>query len=145
MRMAAKGVIKSVVEWSGSRSFFYKKLYRRIAESSLVRNIRKASGDILSYKSAMGLIQDWFRKSEIAKGKEEAWTDDQLFFTWKDNVSNYEQKLSELRTQKLLNQLAEIGNSSDLQALPQGLANLLNKVDLSRREELVDAIRKVLG
>ncbi|EOA39468.1 hypothetical protein CARUB_v10008063mg [Capsella rubella] len=145
MRMAAKGVIKSVVEWSGSRSFFYKKLYRRIAESSLVKTIRKASGDMLSYKSAMGLIQDWFCNSEIAKGKEEAWTDDQLFFKWKDNVSNYEHKLCELRAQKLLNQLAEIGNSLDLQALPQGLANLLNKVELSRREELVDAIRKVLG
>ncbi|XP_010513439.2 PREDICTED: acetyl-CoA carboxylase 1-like [Camelina sativa] len=145
MRMAAKGVIKSVVEWSGSRSFFYKKLYRRIAESSLVKKIRKASGDKLSYKSAMGLIQEWFCKSEIAKGKDEAWTDDQLFFTWKDNASNYEHKLCELRAQKLLNQLAEIGNSLDLQALPQGLANLLNKVELSRREQLVDAIRKVLG
>ncbi|XP_010461353.1 PREDICTED: acetyl-CoA carboxylase 1-like [Camelina sativa] len=145
MRMAAKGVIKSVVEWSGSRSFFYKKLYRRIAESSLVKNIRKASGDKLSYKSAMGLIQEWFCKSEIAKGKDEAWTDDQLFFTWKDNVSNYEHKLCELRAQKLLNQLAEIGNSLDLQALPQGLANLLNKVEHSRSEELVNAIRKVLG
>ncbi|KAG7648582.1 Biotin carboxylase-like N-terminal domain [Arabidopsis thaliana x Arabidopsis arenosa] len=145
MRMAAKGVIKSVVEWSGSRSFFYKKLNRRIAESSLVKNVREASGDNLAYKSSMRLIQDWFCNSDIAKGKEEAWTDDQVFFTWKDNVSNYELKLSELRAQKLLNQLAEIGNSSDLQALPQGLANLLNKVDLSRREELVDAIRKVLG
>jgi len=145
MRMAAKGVIKSVVEWSGSRSFFYKKLNRRIAESSLVKNVREASGDDLSYKSAMGLIQDWFSKSDIAKGKEEAWTDDQVFFTWKDNVSNYELNLSELRAQKLLNQLAEIGNSSDLSALPQGLANLLNKVEPSRREELVDALRKVLG
>ncbi|XP_019100885.1 PREDICTED: acetyl-CoA carboxylase 1-like [Camelina sativa] len=145
MRMAAKGVIKSVVEWSGSRSFFYKKLNRRIAESSLVKNVREASGDNLPYKSAMGLIQDWFCNSDIAKGKEDAWTDDQAFFTWKDDVSNYELRLSELRAQKLLNQLAEIGNSSDLQALPQGLANLLNKVDPSKREELVDALRKVLG
>ncbi|CAA7024293.1 unnamed protein product [Microthlaspi erraticum] len=145
MRMAAKGVIKSVVEWSGSRSFFYKKLNRRLAESSLVKTVRKASGDDLSYKSAVALIQDWFCKSDIAKGKEDAWTDDQVFLTWKDDVSNYESELSELRAQKLLNQLAEIGDSSDLRALPQGLANLLNKVEISRREELVDALRKVLG
>ncbi|KAL1223719.1 Acetyl-CoA carboxylase 1 [Cardamine amara subsp. amara] len=145
MRMAAKGVIKSVVEWGGSRSFFYKKLNRRIAESSLVKTVRKVSGDNLSYKSAMGLIQEWFRKSDIAKGKEEAWTDDQMFFTWKDDLSNYELKLSELRVQKLLNQLAEIDNSSDLQALLQGLANLLNKVEPSRRDELVNKVRKVLG
>ncbi|CAH8297840.1 unnamed protein product [Eruca vesicaria subsp. sativa] len=145
MRMAAKGVIKNVVEWSGSRSFFYKKLIRRIAESSLVRNVREASGDKLSYKSAMGLIKDWFSKSDVAKGKEEAWTDDQVFFTWKDNVGNYESKLSELRAQKLLNQLSEIGNSSDLQALPQGLANILHKVEPLKRKELVDALRKVLS
>ncbi|CAN8288726.1 unnamed protein product [Cochlearia groenlandica] len=145
MRMAAKGVIKSVVEWSGSRSFFYKKLKRRIAESSLVKTVREASGDKLSYKSAMGLIQNWFCESEIEKGKEEAWTDDQMFLTWKDNVSNYESKLRELRVEKLLSQLAEIWDSPDPQVLPQGLASLLNKVDTSRREELVDAIRKVLG
>ncbi|KAJ0232077.1 Acetyl-CoA carboxylase [Hirschfeldia incana] len=146
MRMAAKGVIKSVVEWSGSRSFFYKKLIRRIAESSLVKNVREASGDSLSYKSAMGLIKDWFCKSDVAKGKEEeAWTDDQVFFTWKDNVGNYESELSELRAQKLVKQLAEIGNSSDLQALPQGLANILHKVEPLKRKELVDALRKVLS
>ncbi|KAG5391557.1 hypothetical protein IGI04_021520 [Brassica rapa subsp. trilocularis] len=145
MRMAAKGVIKSVVEWSGSRSFFYKKLIRRIAESSLVKNVIEASGDNLSYKSAMDLIKDWFCKSDVAKGKEEAWTDDQVFFTWKENVGNYESELSELRAQKLLKQLAEIGNSSDLQALPQGLANILHKVEPLKREQLVDALRKVLS
>ncbi|KAG2305142.1 hypothetical protein Bca52824_033793 [Brassica carinata] len=146
MRMAAKGVIKSVVEWSGSRWFFYRKLVRRIAESSLVRNVREASGDKLSYKSAMGLIKDWFCQSDVAKGKEEeAWTDDQVFFTWKDNVGNYESELSELRAQKLLNQLAEIGNLSDLQALPQGLANILHKVEPLKRKELVEALRKVLS
>nr|CAC19875.1 acetyl-CoA carboxylase [Brassica napus] len=145
MRMAAKGVIKCVVDWSGSRSFFYRKLIRRIAESSLVKHVREASGDNLSYKSAMGLIKDWFCKSDVAKGKEEAWTDDQVFFTWKDNVGNYESELSELRARKLLNQLAEIGNSSDLQALPQGLANILHKVEPLKRKELVDALRKVLS
>ncbi|XP_010538957.1 PREDICTED: acetyl-CoA carboxylase 1 [Tarenaya hassleriana] len=147
MRMAAKGVMRSVVNLSNSRVFFYKKLNRRISESSLVRSIREAAGENLPYKTAMGLIQKWFSESEIAKGKEEnAWTDDEAFFTWKNDVGNYETKVKELRLQKLLNQLSEIGDSpSDLQALPLGIASLLNKVEPSRREQLVDALRKVLG
>ncbi|EOY16077.1 Acetyl-CoA carboxylase 1 isoform 3 [Theobroma cacao] len=130
LRMAAKGVIKEVVDWDRSRSFFYRRLCRRIAESSLVKIVKDAAGDQLSHKSAMDLIKKWFLDSNIAKGSEDAWVNDEAFFSWKDDQRNYSEKLQELRVQKVLLQLTNIGNSaSDMQALPQGLAALLSKVN----------------
>lgn len=129
LRMAAKGVIREVVDWANSRPFFYQRLRRRIAEESLIKTVTNASGDQLSHQSAMDLIKNWFLDSNIAEGREEAWVDDEAFFRWKDNQSNYEDKLKQLQVQKVLLQLTSIGDSiSDLQALPQGLAALLSKV-----------------
>lgn len=129
LRMAAKGVIKEVVDWGNSRSFFYRRLHRRVNEASLIKAVRDAAGDQMSHKYAMDLIKKWFSDSEIARGSEDAWADDQAFFTWKNDPSNYGEKLQELRAHKVLLQLSKIGDStSDLQALPQGLAALLQKV-----------------
>ena len=127
LRMAAKGVIKEVLEWGNSRSFFYKRLQRRIAEESLIKTVIEAAGDQLPHKAAQDLIINWFSAS---KSGEDAWLDDEAFFSWKDDARNYEDKLKELRVQKVLLQLSSIGSStSDLQVLPQGLAALLSKVN----------------
>ncbi|XP_044511977.1 acetyl-CoA carboxylase 1-like [Mangifera indica] len=145
LRMAAKQVIREVVDWSRSRSYFYRRLRRRIAESSLVKTLIDAGGDHLSHRSAIDLIKEWFLDSDIARGKADAWSDDEAFYTWKNDSKNYEKKLQELGVQKVLLQLTNIGNStSDLQALPQGLATLLSKVDPSSRQQLVDEICRVL-
>jgi acetyl-CoA carboxylase/biotin carboxylase 1 len=129
LRMAAKGVIREVVDWANSRPFFYRRLRRRISEESLIKTVTNASGGQLSHQSALDLIKNWFLDSSIAEGREDAWVDDEAFFRWKDNLSNYEDKLKQLQVQKVLLQLAGIGDSiSDLQALPQGLAALLSKV-----------------
>ncbi|XVF36762.1 hypothetical protein REPUB_Repub19eG0086300 [Reevesia pubescens] len=146
LRMAAKGVIKEVVDWDRSRSFFCRRLRRRIAESSLVKIVKDAAGDQLSHKSAMDLIKKWFLDSNVAKGREDTWVNDEAFFSWKDDQTNYNEKLQELRVQKILLQLTNIGNSaSDMQALPQGLAALLGKMEPSSRKEIVDELRKVLS
>lgn len=146
LRMAAKRVIREVVEWANSRSYFYKRLRRRIAEESLIKTVTNAAGDQLSHKSSLDLIKNWFLNSKIARGREDAWVNDEAFFSWKDDSSNYEDKLKQLRVQKVLLQLTNIGDSiSDLQALPQGLAALLSKVEPRSRAQLIDELRKVLG
>jgi len=146
LRMAAKGVIKEVLDWRNSRSVFYRRLHRRIGEHSLINSVRDAAGDQLSHVSAMNLLKDWFLNSDVAKGREEAWLDDEAFFRWRDDPANYEDKLKELRVQRLLLQLTNIGDSAlDLQALPQGLAALLSKLEASSRDKLTDELRKVLG
>nr|ABC96721.2 acetyl CoA carboxylase [Camellia sinensis] len=133
-------------DWNNCRSFFYKRLRRRVVEGSLIKTVKEASGDQLSHKSATNMIKKWFLDSKIAGGREDAWADDERFFAWKDDLRNYEDKLQELRVQKVLLQLSNIGDSPlDLRALPQGLAALLHKVEPSSRAQLVDELRKVLG
>ncbi|KAJ8762687.1 hypothetical protein K2173_011167 [Erythroxylum novogranatense] len=146
LRMAAKGVIKEVVDWGRSRTYFYRRLRRRVAEFSMVKIIKDASGDQLSHKSALELMRTWFLSSGVASSREAAWMDDEAFFAWKEDSGNYEEKLQELRVQKVLLQLRSIGESaSDLKALPQGLAALLSKVEPSNRLQLVKELRKVLS
>lgn len=142
LRMVAKGVVKNVVDWEGSRLFFYKRLNRRVAEGTLTRIVSDAAGKQLSHRSALELIKQWF----LEKVGEDAWGDDEAFFAWKDDPTNFETYLKELRVQKVLSQLSDLGESaSDLQALPQGLAALLSKMEPSSRGELVEELRQVLG
>ncbi|KAL0352311.1 UNVERIFIED_CONTAM: Acetyl-CoA carboxylase 1 [Sesamum calycinum] len=145
LRMAAKGVIKEVVEWPKSRSFFYRRLHRRVVEDELVKMLRDAAGHQFDYKSARDTIKNWFLNSKIGGGKETSWMDDEAFFSWKDDSGNYEGKLQELRIQKMLLQLSNLGNSTmDLRALPQALAAFLKKTDPSFRDQLIDELREVL-
>ncbi|KAK6940126.1 Carbamoyl-phosphate synthetase large subunit-like, ATP-binding domain [Dillenia turbinata] len=146
LRMAAKGVIKEVVDWKSSRSFFYKRLRRRVEEGSLIKIVRDAAGDQLSHKSAIALVKECFLSSKIAEGRGDSWEDDEAFFAWKDDPRNYEEKLRELRVNKLSLQLSTIGGSAlDLQALPQALSSLLCQVEPSSRAVLIDELRKVLN
>nr|ASZ00198.1 acetyl-CoA carboxylase 1 [Geranium incanum] len=143
LRMAAKGVIKQVVDWDQSRSFFYRRLRRRIAEEVVIKTVRDAAGDQLTHAAAKELMKGWFLSSNVGK---DAWNDDEAFFAWKDDVKSYEAKLQELRVQKVLLQLTNIGDSAlDLGALPQGLAALLSKVEPSCRAQLTEQLRKMLG
>ncbi|CAA0843383.1 Acetyl-CoA carboxylase 1, partial [Striga hermonthica] len=145
LRMAAKGVIKQVVEWAHSRSFFYRRLHRRVVEDSLVRAVRDAGGHGVGYKAARDLIKKWFLDSDVVGGNESSWMDDEAFFSWMNDVRNYEERLRELRVQKVLAQLSELGNSSvDIQALPQALAALLKKTEPFIRDRLMDELRGVL-
>ncbi|XP_054796887.1 acetyl-CoA carboxylase 1-like [Prosopis cineraria] len=144
LRMAAKGVIREVLDWSKSRSFFYRRLRRRIGEHSLINSVRDAAGDQLSHESAMGLVKNWYLSSDISRG-EDAWLDDESFFRWKKEPSNYEDKLKALRAQKLMLQLTSIGDSAlELQALPQGFSALLSKLEPPRRAKLIEELRKVI-
>nr|XP_016435142.1 PREDICTED: acetyl-CoA carboxylase 1-like [Nicotiana tabacum] len=144
LRMAAKGVIREVVNWETSRSFFYRRLLRRVEEEMLVKTVRNAAGDQLSYKSAMDMVKNWFLDSK--GGKVDSWIDDEAFFSWKNDPKNYEEQLQQLRVQKVLLQLSKIGDSTlDLRALPQGLLSLLQKVEPATREQLISDLKKVLN
>lgn len=129
-RMAAKGIIRRVVEWRSCRSFFYRRLRRRVAEASLVRTVLGAAGDQLSQGAAKAMIKRWFLASKSGGEMAEAlWEDDEAFFAWKEAPANYEEQLAELRVQKALHGLSGLCKSAaDLKALPGGLAALLAEV-----------------
>ncbi|XXG61284.1 hypothetical protein AAC387_Pa04g2982 [Persea americana] len=146
LRMAAKQVIREVIDWERSRSFFYKRLRRRVAEGSLIRTVTDAAGEQLSHKSAMALIREWFEGSIPDGVRKDRWDDDSAFFAWKDDPKNYDEHLQELRVQKIMFQLSNFAESAaDLRALPQGLATLLQKVAPSSRLQLVKELKQVLS
>ncbi|XP_047324007.1 acetyl-CoA carboxylase 1-like [Impatiens glandulifera] len=142
LRMAAKGVIKEVVDWAGSRGFFYKRLRRRVSEGGLVRIAMDASGGQFGYKQGAEIIKKWF----LEKHSEDVWADDDVFYAWKDIAENYAEKIKELRAEKVLNQLSKICDESelDLHVLPQGLSALLSKMEpKSRKQFLLEELQKV--
>nr|AHC53984.1 plastid transported acetyl-CoA carboxylase [Eleusine indica] len=145
LRMAAKGVIRKVVDWEESRSFFYKRLRRRISEDVLAKEIRRVAGEHFTHQSAIELIKKWYLASQAETGSTE-WDDDDAFVAWKDNPENYKVYIKELKAQKVSQSLSELaGSSSDLQAFSQGLATLLDKMDPSQRAQFVQEVKKVLG
>ncbi|KAK8931231.1 Acetyl-CoA carboxylase 1 [Platanthera zijinensis] len=141
LRMAAKGVVKEVVDWKSSRSFFYRRLNRRISEWSVIKSVMEASGEELTNKSALELVKNWFLSSGLR------WEDDEAFFAWKDDSSNYNEHLKELRAKRVLSQLLALGESSgsNSEALRQGLTALLSKVEPSSRAQLIEEIQKLNG
>lgn len=145
LRMAAKGVIKKVVDWEESRSFFYKRLRRRISEDVLAKEIRQIVGDNFTHQSAMELIKEWYLASPATTGST-GWDDDDAFVAWKDSPENYKGYIQELRAQKVSESLSDLADSSsDLQAFSQGLSTLLDKMDPSQRAKFVQEVKKVLG
>ncbi|OEL17844.1 Acetyl-CoA carboxylase 2 [Dichanthelium oligosanthes] len=145
LRMAAKGVIKKVVDWEESRSFFYKRLRRRISEDVLAKEIRGIAGDHFTHQSAVELIKEWYLASQATIGSTE-WDDDDAFVAWKDNPENFKGYIQELRAQKVSQSLSDLADSSsDLEAFSQGLSTLLDKMDPSQRAKFVQEVKKVLG
>nr|CAL63610.1 acetyl-coenzyme A carboxylase [Alopecurus myosuroides] len=145
LRMAAKGVIRKVVDWEDSRSFFYKRLRRRLSEDVLAKEIRGVIGEKFPHKSAIELIKKWYLASEAAAAGSTDWDDDDAFVAWRENPENYKEYIKELRAQRVSRLLSDVaGSSSDLQALPQGLSMLLDKMDPSKRAQFIEEVMKVL-
>lgn len=144
-RMAAKGVISKVVDWKESRTFFYKRLRRRVAEDSLAKEVREAAGEQLSHRSALECIKKWYLASKGSEGDSEQWNDNEGFFAWKDDRRNYENYLEELEAERVSKWFSHLAESSDVKALPNGLSLLLGKMNHTKREQVIDGLRELLG
>jgi acetyl-CoA carboxylase/biotin carboxylase 1 len=61
-RMLAKGVLRGVVPWAGSRAFFAARLRRRLAEDALLRHVAAADAGV-DRAEALALLRAWFLSS----------------------------------------------------------------------------------
>ncbi|KAG0579665.1 hypothetical protein KC19_4G115000 [Ceratodon purpureus] len=144
-RMAAKGVIKKVVDWGESRNFFFKRLKRRLAEESLIQQLQVAGGQEFSHAAASALIKDVFSSSASASGNGHDWADDTQFLAWSCQPTGLEEHLQELHSKHLVKEMVALGSSTEaLKALPQGLNALLRSVDASTRSQLVEELKRAL-
>ncbi|MCO5565015.1 hypothetical protein L7F22_018685 [Adiantum nelumboides] len=146
-RLEAKGIIKKVVEWSDARFYFYKRLKRRVAEESLVKDAKLAAGGSLSRSSAAELVRGWFLSSRSCSSEEEVmlWKDDAAFFEWMSDKKTLDEHLEKLRAQHVVDRMLSLSSSSrDLKALPQALGALLQQVDSSEKAVFVQQLQDVL-
>ncbi|KAL5226002.1 hypothetical protein ABZP36_012641 [Zizania latifolia] len=144
-RMVAKGVIGKIVDWEESRAFFYRRLRRRVSENALAKEIREAAGEQLSQKSSLEYIKKWYLSSKESELDSEKWNDDEAFFAWKDDPTNYANKLEELKTERVSKLLSRLAESPNVKALPNCLSIVLNKMNPSKREQIIDDLRQLLG
>uniref|UniRef100_M8BYH2 Acetyl-CoA carboxylase n=1 Tax=Aegilops tauschii TaxID=37682 RepID=M8BYH2_AEGTA len=145
-RMIAKGVISKVVDWEESRAFFFRRLRRRVAEDSLAKQVREAAGEQMmpTHGLALERIKEWHMASQ-GQGDGDNWNDDEAFFAWKDDCSNYDKYLEELKAARVSRLLSQLAESSDVKALPNGLSLLLGQMNPSKREQVIDGLRQLLG
>ena len=93
-RMEAAGVIKAEVEWKHSRSYFYWRLRRRLAEFQIRRQVVKYDPS-LSPVAASAVVEQWF----VASGAPaEDWQDSRKVLAWIGQQQGYlRQQLEALR------------------------------------------------
>jgi acetyl-CoA carboxylase/biotin carboxylase 1 len=138
-RMAAKGVIKKAVDWAECRSFFYKRLKRRLSEEGLIQQLQSAAGPEFSHSAAAAVIREAFSRT----GHD--WADDAEFLKWSSQPGALEEELRTLQSQHLVQEMVALGSSSEaLKALPKGLIALLRSVDVSKRAQLVEELKRAL-
>lgn len=120
--------ILQVVDWGESRFFFYRRLKRRLAEESLIHEVRKVGGPEFLHADALALIQKAYLETR-GPNVQEDWTDDSAFMAWSKNPRGLDLHLEDLQMQHVTKQLMSLGTSArDTKALPHGLLALLHSV-----------------
>jgi acetyl-CoA carboxylase / biotin carboxylase 1 len=110
-RMKAKGVIRKQVQWAHSRSFFFWRLRRKLAEFDIARMLREV--DPVEFKSkqkSAGLLKSWFF-DHVGGGNvgdlDALWDDDAKMMKWlKDNTTYIRDRLSALKDETVARQLS---------------------------------------
>ncbi|KAG7354603.1 biotin carboxylase [Nitzschia inconspicua] len=119
-RMEAVGVIRKQVEWRTSRSFFYWRLRRKLAEFDLRKKIIEASEVGRGVKSptpleASDMIRQWFM--EVPGMTHDHWEDDKVMLTWMaENNARLESKVvdytQECVVEEVMNVMTAGGNTA---------------------------------
>lgn len=81
--MYEKGVIQDVIPWKKSRSYFYWRLRRRLAEREAIRRIIEVHQKS-TYPQAEAMLRRWFVED---KGAADAylWEDNRVLVDWLEN------------------------------------------------------------
>ena len=143
-RMQAVGVIRKQVEWSTSRTFFYWRLRRKLAEFDLRKKIIEAAEVGRAVKSptpleATDLIKAWFL--ETPGMNEMKWEDDKTMLTWMgENHSLLESKVvgftKECVIQEVMQVMTAGGNTSKVGTLGivEGISRALTTMTQQEKE-----------
>ena len=81
--MHEKGVIQDVVPWKKSRSYFYWRLRRRLAEKEAISRIIEAHQK-LTYSQALTMLRRWYVEDKEATD-DYLWEDNRILVDWLEN------------------------------------------------------------
>ncbi|KAJ2821071.1 acetyl-coenzyme-A carboxylase, partial [Coemansia erecta] len=126
-RMAAKGVIRSELQWANARTYFFYRLKRRLLEEGLRRRISAVKPDV-SRDEQLQLLRAWFASSDEAFEN-----NDQQVAAWLEDTDRVHEQLaqwkSEVEKERILQQVSAASDDALLAAL-QALST-------ERREQLL--------
>ena len=138
-RMAAAGVIKQQVDWATSRSYFYWRLRRRLAEFQIRRQVCNYDASMTPVE-ASATLEAWFKESGQP---EEDWKDSRRVLSWIADKQQYlRQKLDDLRIVNVANKAAELAKSCP-EGAAQGIVDAFQQMDQMQQEVLRQQLLKI--
>lgn len=156
-RMKAVGVIEKEVVWAQSRSYFYWRLRRKLAEFDLRKQLQEAS-DIgrgltaLTPLEASGIIKQWFAEAqEVGTDIESAWKDDKAVLSWMGaSYTELEHKILEFTRSIVAQEVVQVmtagGNTAKIGAagIIDGIRIAMEKMPAQERENVHKLLSEVL-
>lgn len=154
-RMKAVGVINQEVEWKNSRSFFYWRLRRKLAEFDLRRQIVQASvvgqgAGKLTPIQASSKIKEWYVASPNVT--EKMWDNDKLVLTWMgEKYAELGEKVLECSKQSVIAEVVQVmtagGNTQVVatKGIIEGMTQVYKGMSPADQENLKNMITKAFN
>ena len=138
-RMAAAGVIKQQVNWDRSRSYFYWRLRRRLAEFQIRRQVCKYDPSLTPVQ-ASATLEAWFVESGMPA---EDWKESRKVLSWIADKQQYlRQKLDDLRIASAATKAADLAMSCP-EGAAQGVVQAFQQMDTVQQEVLRQQLLKI--
>ena len=154
-RMKAVGVIEKEVEWVTSRSYFYWRLRRKLAEFDLRRQLIEGSNlgrgvKKLTPIQASSMIQNWFiLDNQQNSGSGSEWNDDKAVLAWMaDHHADLEQRIlafnKEVVTEEVSNVITAGGNTAQvgIAGIVEGLSRGIEQLPADQKRQVRELLQK---
>jgi len=135
-RMTATGVVQAEVEWEHSRSFFYWRLRRKLAEF----DVRKKIKDIKP-ENALAVCSDILKSWFLEQGyTEEAWDDDKEILDWMAKSDPLiSQKLRGLKVERAAIDIQKLF-VDDTEATVAALAHVMSQLNPEVKQKIMGSL-----
>ena len=135
-RMKAKDVIRSPLEWTQARRFFYWRLRRRLNEEYVLKRMAAAqSKDLVSRTNNLRTVEAW-------SGVPNFDTDDMSVAMWyEENRKAIHEKIDKLKVDAIAFDVAELMRSNKNGGL-KGVAQVLSMLPVAEKEEVLKWLAK---
>lgn len=147
VRMHEKGVIQDVVPWKKSRSYFYWRLRRRLAEKEAISRIIEAHQK-LTYSQALTMLRRWYVEDKEATD-DYLWEDNRILVDWlenqlrddcrrpvlMENIRCLKREAALAQVRNLVREVPEIGLDS--------IVHMIQNLSAAQRSEVAKAIGRL--